>query len=119
MNTPAQRGEPFEPQGHRGFDQCWYPLALASELMAGEVLGREFLNGKVVLFRTQNGEPHVMSAYCRHLGADLSIGTVVGDAAGLTIQELETAARCGVKIVAVVCPFPIQFISTAQATLRS
>jgi len=79
MNTPVQRGEPFEPQGHRGFDQCWYPLALASELVAGQVLGREFLNGKVVLFRTQRGEPHVMSAYCRHLGADLSIGTVVGD----------------------------------------
>jgi phenylpropionate dioxygenase-like ring-hydroxylating dioxygenase large terminal subunit len=79
MGTPVQRGEAFEPQGQRGFDQCWYPLALAAELAPGQVLGRAFLSGKVVLLRTRSGEPHVLSAYCRHLGADLSIGSVVGD----------------------------------------
>jgi phenylpropionate dioxygenase-like ring-hydroxylating dioxygenase large terminal subunit len=69
----------FEPQGRRGFDQCWYPLAVASELSKGQVLGREFLSGKVVVYRTEDGAPHVMSAYCRHLGADLSVGNVVGN----------------------------------------
>jgi nitrite reductase/ring-hydroxylating ferredoxin subunit len=77
MSAAVRRGVEFAPQGQGGFDQCWYPLALASELAAGQVLGRQFLNGKVVLFRTQDGTPHVMSAYCRHLGADLSVGTVV------------------------------------------
>jgi phenylpropionate dioxygenase-like ring-hydroxylating dioxygenase large terminal subunit len=79
MGTHDTRGLAFEPQGERGFDQCWYPLALSSEVAAGQVVGREFLNGKVALFRTANGQAHVVSAYCRHLGADLSVGTMVGD----------------------------------------
>jgi phenylpropionate dioxygenase-like ring-hydroxylating dioxygenase large terminal subunit len=77
MNATTQRGLQFVPQGQGGFDQCWYPLALGAELAPGQLLGREFLSGKAVLYRTDDGVPHVMSAYCRHLGADLSIGTVV------------------------------------------
>lgn len=76
----AERGTAFKPQGEDGFDQCWYPVALAAELPPGTVQGAEFLNGKVVVYRTEDGEPHVMSAYCRHLGADLSVGKVVGNA---------------------------------------
>jgi phenylpropionate dioxygenase-like ring-hydroxylating dioxygenase large terminal subunit len=79
MDTAVTRGIAFEPQGQRGFDQCWYPLALSAEVAAGQVVGREFLNGKVAVFRTSDGTAHVVSAYCRHLGADLSIGTMVGD----------------------------------------
>jgi phenylpropionate dioxygenase-like ring-hydroxylating dioxygenase large terminal subunit len=79
MSANRQSGTEFEPQGVRGFDQCWYPLALSSELDQGQVLGRDFLSGRVVLYRTTDGKAHVLSAYCRHLGADLSVGTVVGD----------------------------------------
>jgi phenylpropionate dioxygenase-like ring-hydroxylating dioxygenase large terminal subunit len=77
VNAGTERGLGFEPQGKGGYDQCWYPVALSSELQRGQVLGREFLNGKIVAFRTQDGTAHVMSAYCRHLGADLSVGCVV------------------------------------------
>jgi phenylpropionate dioxygenase-like ring-hydroxylating dioxygenase large terminal subunit len=79
MTSIGARGAAFEPQGQRGFDQCWYPLALSSEVPAGQVVGREFLNGKVAVFRAHDGQPHVVSAYCRHLGADLSLGAVIGD----------------------------------------
>jgi phenylpropionate dioxygenase-like ring-hydroxylating dioxygenase large terminal subunit len=79
MGSNATRGTAFEPQGERGFDQCWYPLALAAEVPVGQVVGREFLSGKVAVFRTSDGQPHVVSAYCRHLGADLSIGKMVDD----------------------------------------
>jgi phenylpropionate dioxygenase-like ring-hydroxylating dioxygenase large terminal subunit len=79
MNGTLQRGTAFEPQGERGYDQCWYPVATSSDLAPGQVLGREFLSGKVVVYRTQDGVPHVMSAYCRHMGADLSVGTVIGN----------------------------------------
>jgi phenylpropionate dioxygenase-like ring-hydroxylating dioxygenase large terminal subunit len=79
MSETVQRGVAFEPQGTGGYDQCWYPVASCSELAPGQVLGREFLSGKVVLYRTQDGVPHVLSAYCRHLGADLSLGAVIGD----------------------------------------
>jgi phenylpropionate dioxygenase-like ring-hydroxylating dioxygenase large terminal subunit len=79
MSATGQRGAAFEPQGRGGFDQCWYPLALAAEIAPGQVVGRGFLSGKVVVYRTKEGVPHVMSAYCRHLGADLSLGTVIGN----------------------------------------
>ena len=45
----------------------------------GEVVGRDFLDGRVVCFRGDNGVATVLSAYCRHLGTDLTQGTVVGD----------------------------------------
>jgi nitrite reductase/ring-hydroxylating ferredoxin subunit len=61
------------------FHACWYPLALSSEIGAGEIRGVDFLGGRVVVYRTGQGEAQVRSAYCRHLGADLSVGRVVGE----------------------------------------
>lgn len=75
-----RRGERIPEQNAvNGYFQCWYPIALSSELAPGQVVGREFMNGRVVAFRDSRGEPHVMSAFCRHLGADLALATVVGD----------------------------------------
>ena len=75
----ASRGKVFKPQGEDGFDQCWYPVAMSSEVTGGQVKGCEFLDGKVVAYRTRAGDACVMSAYCRHLGADLSVGAVIDD----------------------------------------
>src|SRR5580765_86978 len=61
-----------------GFHQSWFPLALASELQAGQVLGRDFLATRVILYRDAAGKAVVQGAYCPHLGADLSVGEVVG-----------------------------------------
>ena len=67
------RGKPMPPQGTAGgYDQNWYPIALSRDVKAGEVHGTEFLNGKVIVVRDENGKAQVLSAYCRHLGADLS-----------------------------------------------
>jgi nitrite reductase/ring-hydroxylating ferredoxin subunit len=75
-----QRGERIAIQNaENGYFQCWYPLAVSSEVAPGQVVGREFLNGRVVVFRGQDGVPHVMSAFCRHLGADLALASVVGN----------------------------------------
>ncbi|MGO4392345.1 Rieske 2Fe-2S domain-containing protein [Variovorax sp. M-6] len=71
--------EVFPPQGVGGYDQCWYPLALSSEVAAGEVIGRAFLSGRVAIFRGENGKAVVLSAYCSHYGADLSVGKVIGN----------------------------------------
>lgn len=66
-------------QGTDGYHQCWFPVAMSSEVDAARVIGKEFLDGRVVVWRSQAGEPHVQSAFCRHLGADLSIGEVDGE----------------------------------------
>jgi phenylpropionate dioxygenase-like ring-hydroxylating dioxygenase large terminal subunit len=67
------------PQGEGGYDECWYPVAMSHEVGPGQVLGRELFDGRVVVFRTSTGEVSVVSAYCRHLGADLSDAQVVDD----------------------------------------
>jgi nitrite reductase/ring-hydroxylating ferredoxin subunit len=67
------------PQGEGGFDSCWYPVALSSELARGQLRSTEFLGGRIVVFRGESGHAHVLSAFCRHLGADLGVGQVVGD----------------------------------------
>jgi nitrite reductase/ring-hydroxylating ferredoxin subunit len=52
-------------------------VCFADEIDGERVFGTEFLSGRVVAFRGPDGEPAVMSAYCRHLGADLAIGDLV------------------------------------------
>jgi phenylpropionate dioxygenase-like ring-hydroxylating dioxygenase large terminal subunit len=71
--------EPFPKQGIGGFDQCWYPIALSEQLGRSAVISREFLSGRVIVFRGENGAAKVLSAYCAHFGADLAAGAVVGD----------------------------------------
>ncbi|NIB38083.1 Rieske (2Fe-2S) protein [Pseudomaricurvus alkylphenolicus] len=73
-----ERGERFIPQGIGGYDECWYPICLSSDVSSGEVKGFEFLNGKVIVFRDEQGKVSVLSAYCRHLGVDLSLAKVEG-----------------------------------------
>ncbi|HUK35025.1 MAG TPA: Rieske 2Fe-2S domain-containing protein, partial [Vicinamibacterales bacterium] len=73
------RGERVAPQGDGGFDVNWYPVCLSETVRAGEVKGLDFLDGRVVVFRGENGVARVMSAYCRHFGADLGGGKVIGN----------------------------------------
>jgi nitrite reductase/ring-hydroxylating ferredoxin subunit len=73
------RGERVPPQGEGGFDICWYPVCLSRDIRAGEVKGLDFLDGRVIAYRGENGIVKVMSAYCRHFGADLGGGKVIGN----------------------------------------
>jgi phenylpropionate dioxygenase-like ring-hydroxylating dioxygenase large terminal subunit len=73
-----KRGVRFVPQGIGGYDENWYPICLSSEVKRGRIGGFKFLNGKVIIVRNPAGELTALSAYCRHLGVDLSLGTLVG-----------------------------------------
>ncbi len=59
------------------FPQSWYPVALSSELGADTLLAQDFLGSRVVIYRDAQGRPVVQSAWCPHLGADLSVGQLV------------------------------------------
>ena len=77
---PAPRTLPIAAEGEDGlFRQSWYPLCLSSEVAVGQILGCPFLDGKVVAFRGENGALSVTSAYCPHVGSDLSVGKMVGN----------------------------------------
>jgi phenylpropionate dioxygenase-like ring-hydroxylating dioxygenase large terminal subunit len=60
-----------------GFHRSWYPVCLAEELAGESIVGQEFLGTRVVAYRDPEGRPVVQSAWCPHLGADLSIGKIV------------------------------------------
>jgi nitrite reductase/ring-hydroxylating ferredoxin subunit len=80
MDRPLyDRGAKFVPQGQGGYDENWYPVCLSTEVGKGEVKGFDFLDGRVVVFRSDEGNAQVLSPFCRHLGVDLAIGKVIGD----------------------------------------
>lgn len=63
-----------------GAHECWYPVALSSDVAQGGVIGREVGDGRIVIYRGEDGVIRAMSAYCKHMGADLSMGgEVVGN----------------------------------------
>ena len=56
------------------FHQSWFPVTLASEVAADKPLGVDLLGTRVVAYRNEAGAAVVQSAWCPHLGADLSQG---------------------------------------------
>jgi 3-ketosteroid 9alpha-monooxygenase subunit A len=63
-----------------GYATGWFVIAAAEELPPGKVLSLAYFGRKLVAFRGESGEVHVLDAHCPHLGADLGVGgTVVGD----------------------------------------
>ncbi len=61
------------------FPNGWYRILCSNELKNGEVKHVNALGKEWAIFRTKTGKPGLIGAYCPHLGADLSMGTVVGE----------------------------------------
>ena len=82
QREPRRRflGRPIPAEGANGlFTQSWFPLCRSSQVAKSQVLGVDFLDGRVVVFRGEDSRARVLSAYCPHLGADLSVGEVQGN----------------------------------------
>jgi phenylpropionate dioxygenase-like ring-hydroxylating dioxygenase large terminal subunit len=75
-NLIERTSQAIRPWEDGAYFQSWFPLCLSSQLEPGKVLGRTFLNTRVVLYRDKEGKAVVQSAYCPHLGADLSLGSI-------------------------------------------
>lgn len=72
--------EPVPAEGENGlFSQSWFPICHADEVPPGTVIGRDFLGGRIIVYRGESGEAAVLSAFCPHMGADLAVGDVTGD----------------------------------------
>lgn len=74
---PIIEAKPIANRYARG----WHCLGLAAEFKDGKPHTLEIFGTKLVAFQGQHdGAIHVLDAYCPHMGADLSIGEIKGDA---------------------------------------
>jgi phenylpropionate dioxygenase-like ring-hydroxylating dioxygenase large terminal subunit len=63
------------------FPNGWFCVALSDDLPLGGVMPLHYFGKDLVLFRTEDGKPHLLDAHCPHLGAHLGYGGKVrGDA---------------------------------------
>lgn len=60
-----------------GFHVGWYPVMLSQDLTAGTVHGIDLCDGRIALYRGADGVARAMTPYCKHMGADLSVGDVI------------------------------------------
>jgi 3-ketosteroid 9alpha-monooxygenase subunit A len=61
------------------FARGWHCLGLAEEFKDGKPHAITAFGTKLVVFQSSGGELHVLDGYCRHMGGDLTKGTVKGD----------------------------------------
>jgi len=63
------------------YPNSWYKVMNSHELEVGDVRDIEMFGQQFVVFRGRNDKkPHILDAYCPHMGAHLGVGgTVVGD----------------------------------------
>jgi len=59
----------------------WFPVIDSEDLEPGSIKAAHFFDKELVLWRDESGEPHVMGAFCPHMGAHVAHGGMVeGDA---------------------------------------
>jgi 3-ketosteroid 9alpha-monooxygenase subunit A len=61
------------------FARGWHCLGLADRFRDGKPHSIQAFGQKLVVFQSGDGKLNVLDAYCRHMGGDLSQGTVKGD----------------------------------------
>lgn len=58
------------------FARGWHCLGLAEKFRDGKPHSINAFGGKLVVWESTDGELNVLDSYCRHMGGDLSMGTV-------------------------------------------
>ncbi|MCX4552925.1 3-ketosteroid-9-alpha-hydroxylase subunit A [Streptomyces sp. NBC_01387] len=79
------------------FARGWHCLGLADAFKDGEPHGIEAFGTELVVFQgADDGELHVLNAYCPHMGGNLARGTVKGDAVACPFHDWRWAGngRC-------------------------
>jgi len=83
VTTTAERERPASrvcvpSEGENGlFTQSWFAVCLSTDVAPGRIFNAPFLDGKVIAIRDEKGVARVLSAYCLHMGADLSNGRMI------------------------------------------
>ncbi|MBO0848516.1 MAG: 3-ketosteroid-9-alpha-hydroxylase subunit A, partial [Pseudonocardia sp.] len=78
------------------FARGWHCLGLAEPFRDGKPHAIEAFGTKLVVFADSAGELHVLDGYCRHMGGDLTQGSIKGDAVACPFHDWRWAGngRC-------------------------
>ncbi|HMV68278.1 MAG TPA: Rieske 2Fe-2S domain-containing protein, partial [Myxococcota bacterium] len=57
----------------------WYAVCRSEDLPAGRALGVDVARQHLAVWRGASGAVHATDGFCRHMGTDLAIGSVVGE----------------------------------------
>jgi 3-ketosteroid 9alpha-monooxygenase subunit A len=76
--TPAARSIDAGAPPAR-FARGWHCIGLAAGFRDGKPHAVHAFGTKLVVFADSSGELHVLDGYCRHMGGDLTQGTIKGD----------------------------------------
>jgi phenylpropionate dioxygenase-like ring-hydroxylating dioxygenase large terminal subunit len=58
----------------QSYPTSWYRALNSADLLAGEIKSVHYFGRDLAIFRDEDGHPHVVDAYCPHLGANLAVG---------------------------------------------
>jgi phenylpropionate dioxygenase-like ring-hydroxylating dioxygenase large terminal subunit len=67
----------LRPSGYRfplPIPNGWFAVARSTDLSPGNVLATRVFGRELVLYRTEDGKPRLLDAYCPHQGAHLAVG---------------------------------------------
>jgi 3-ketosteroid 9alpha-monooxygenase subunit A len=78
------------------FARGWHCLGLAADFRDGKPHAVNAFGTKLVVFAAEDGTLNVLDGYCRHMGGDLTQGTVKGDAIACPFHDWRWsgAGRC-------------------------
>ena len=80
MSAEVQGVRDIDPgQAMTRFARGWHCLGLAEDFRDGSPHGIDAFGTRLVVFADSAGKLNVLDGYCRHMGGDLSRGTVKGD----------------------------------------
>ena len=78
------------------YPRGWYVVAESADVPVGDVVPAKAMGRELVVFRSDDGTPHVADAYCPHLGAHLGHGgTVEGSRIRCPFHGWEFDGRSG------------------------
>ena len=69
------------------FARGWHCLGLAARFRDGGPHAVQAFGTKLVVFADSAGALHVLDGYCRHMGGDLTQGTIKGDAVACPFHD--------------------------------
>jgi 3-ketosteroid 9alpha-monooxygenase subunit A len=69
------------------FARGWHCLGLAKTFRDGKPHAVQAFGTKLVVFADTTGKLNVLDGYCRHMGGDLTMGTVKGDAVACPFHD--------------------------------